>query len=83
MSHSSCRYVEHERGNLFLQTRTNKQKVKHERGNQISKFKWIRTPASKFPLHSQMTKTLIRFQNTGLFLSLFSFITLFFLLCAL
>ncbi|KAF5763585.1 hypothetical protein HanXRQr2_Chr15g0681971 [Helianthus annuus] len=50
MSHSSCTYVEHERGNLFLQTRTNKQKVKHER---------------------------------GLFLSLFSFITLFFLLCAL
>ncbi|KAJ0565706.1 hypothetical protein HanIR_Chr06g0265581 [Helianthus annuus] len=25
----------------ILQTRTCKQKVKHERGNQISKFKWI------------------------------------------
>ncbi|KAM0030806.1 hypothetical protein Hdeb2414_s0017g00501221 [Helianthus debilis subsp. tardiflorus] len=38
----------------------------------------FRTPASKFPLLSQMTKSLIRFQNTDLFLSWFSFITLFF-----
>ncbi|MFS7893600.1 hypothetical protein Hanom_Chr00s001006g01671261 [Helianthus anomalus] len=43
----------------------------------------FRTPASKFPLHSQMTKTLIRFQNTDLFLSWSLSSPYFSLLCAL